>query len=98
LPPKAGAAPSTSSASAPEGDYAIYEYNGRYTGATGARQLLGYDEVGMGLEHFGGIRLPESPAPHAWPDAVQRLPVSRAVEAGWVETLERTGHWKGRRR
>jgi hypothetical protein len=49
----------------PEGDYAIYEYNGRYTGATGARQLLGYDEVGMGLEHFGGIRLPESPAPHA---------------------------------
>lgn len=82
----------------PEGDYAIYEYNGRYTGATGARQLLGYDEVGMGLEHFGGIRLPESPAPHAWPDAVQRLPVSRAVEAGWVEMLERTGHWLGRRR
>jgi carbamoyl-phosphate synthase large subunit len=78
----------------PEGDYAIYEYNGRYTGATGARQLLGYDEVGMGLEHFAGIRLPESTAPHAWPDAVQRLPVSRAVEAGWAETLERTGHWQ----
>jgi len=78
----------------PEGDYAIYEYNGRYTGATGARQLLGYDEVGMGLEHFAGIRLPESTAPHAWPDAVQRLPVSRAVEAGCAETLERTGHWQ----
>ena len=71
--------------------------DGRYTGATGARWLLGYDEVGMGLEHFAGIRLPESPAPHAWPDAVQRLPVSRAVEAGWVEMLERTGHWRGRR-
>lgn len=81
----------------PEGDYAIYEYNGRYTGATGARQLLGYDEVGMGLEHFGGIQLPESTAPEHWPDAVQRLPVSRAVEAGWAETLERTGHWLGRR-
>ena len=39
----------------PDGSYAIYEYNGRFTGATSARALLGYDEVGMAMEAFGEI-------------------------------------------
>lgn len=78
----------------PRGDYGIYEYNGRYTGATAARHLLGYDEVGMGLEHFAGIRLAPTPEPRRWPDDVQRLPLSRAVDEAWVETLKREGRWR----
>lgn len=31
------------------GTLAIYEYNGRFTGATAARRLLGFDEVGRAL-------------------------------------------------
>lgn len=39
----------------PDGRFVIYEYNGRFTGATSARSLLGYDEVGLALEQFAGI-------------------------------------------
>jgi carbamoyl-phosphate synthase large subunit len=41
----------------PNGRFAIYEYNGRFTGATSARALLGYDEVGWALEQFAGLPL-----------------------------------------
>ncbi|MDO9315975.1 MAG: hypothetical protein Q7T97_15680 [Burkholderiaceae bacterium] len=41
----------------PDGRVAIYEYNGRFTGATSARALLGYDEVGWALERFAGLPL-----------------------------------------
>ncbi|KAB2965784.1 hypothetical protein [Zoogloea sp.] len=76
------------------GDYGIYEFNGRYTGATSARRLLGYDEVGMGLAHFAGIQLEAATAPGAWPVDVLRLPVSRALEASRIEQLKRDGHWR----
>ncbi|MFM9916045.1 MAG: hypothetical protein ACKVOX_09590 [Rhizobacter sp.] len=39
----------------PDGRFAIYEYNGRFTGATSARALLGYDEVGLALEQFADL-------------------------------------------
>jgi carbamoylphosphate synthase large subunit len=42
----------------PDRSFAIYEYNGRFTGATSARALLGYDEVGMALATFGGLSQP----------------------------------------
>jgi len=42
----------------PDGSFAIYEYNGRFTGASSARALLGYDEVGMALSAFGGLAQP----------------------------------------
>lgn len=41
----------------PDGRFMIYEYNGRFTGATSARALLGYDEVGLALERFAGLPL-----------------------------------------
>ncbi|NML27791.1 ATP-grasp domain-containing protein [Zoogloea dura] len=78
----------------PAGDYGIYEFNGRYTGATSARRLLGYDEVGMGLAHFAGIQLDTAPSPTAWPVDVLRLPVSRALETSRIEQLKRDGHWR----
>ncbi|KAI9025645.1 hypothetical protein DFJ74DRAFT_718275 [Hyaloraphidium curvatum] len=77
------------------GGYGIHEYSGRYTGATAARALLGYDEVAMGLELFGGIAIPglRGSGRCGWPDDVRRQPASRAVEGVWVEALQRTGHW-----
>ncbi len=39
----------------PGGRFVIYEYNGRFTGATSARALLGYDEVGLALERFADL-------------------------------------------
>ncbi len=44
----------------PAGRYVIYEYNGRFTGATSARALLGYDEVGLALEQFAGLPIRRS--------------------------------------
>lgn len=37
------------------GGVAIYEYNGRFTGATAARRLLGFDEVGHVLRDWLGF-------------------------------------------
>jgi carbamoyl-phosphate synthase large subunit len=44
----------------PDGSFAIYEYNGRFTGATSARALLGYDEVGMALSAFARLPQPQT--------------------------------------
>jgi len=74
------------------GDYGIYEFNGRYTGATSARRLLGYDEVALGLAHFGGIQIETAPAATA--GDVIRLPVSRALDAERIAQLKRDGHWR----
>lgn len=41
-----------------DGSYTIYEYNGRFTGATAARALLGFDEPALALQAFAGISLP----------------------------------------
>jgi carbamoyl-phosphate synthase large subunit len=42
----------------PDGSFAIYEFNGRFTGATSARALLGYDEVGLALSAWAGEPAP----------------------------------------
>ena len=41
-----------------DGTYRIYEYNGRFTGATAARALLACDELATALRSFKGIRIP----------------------------------------
>lgn len=76
------------------GELMIYEFNGRYTGATAARRLLGYDEVGIGLEAFCGF--PRSPARtgKAFPVETVRRPVSRAIDPGQVRQLIQTGCWR----
>lgn len=78
----------------PTGDYGIYEFNGRYTGATSARCLLGYDEVALGLAHFGGIPIETGPSSGAAAGDVIRLPVSRALDADRIAQLRRDGHWR----
>ena len=78
----------------PAGDLMIYEFNGRYTGATAARRLLGYDEVGIALEAFCGF--PRAPARtgEALPTEAVRLPVSRAIDQQKVRQLMQTGSWR----
>jgi carbamoyl-phosphate synthase large subunit len=40
---------------ADDGEITIFEYNGRFTGATAARQQLGFDEVGLVLQDWLGF-------------------------------------------
>ncbi len=77
----------------PGGELAIYEYNGRFTGATAARHLLGYDEVGLALSAFSGIRLP-TPETQERCRAIKRVPTSRALDERNVEALIREGNWR----
>lgn len=78
---------------APDGGLAIYEYNGRFTGATAARQLLGFDEVGETLTDWLGWRPPvamtRTPA-----NNVSRLLVSRCVDAAALAELTAAGRWR----
>ena len=68
---------------AADGRFRVYELNGRFTGATSARLLLGFDEVGEVLRAFADISLgPSSSAPV---ERVRRRPVSVAVPAGCEE-------------
>lgn len=78
---------------APSGELMIYEYNGRCTGATAARRLLGYDELGLALEQFCGIA-GRGHGEGAVPREVVRLPSSRAIDADAVARLETYGHWR----
>lgn len=70
----------------------IYEYNGRFTGATAARQWLGFDEVGLVLRDWVGLDLPaatDTPARE-----VIRTLVSRVRRPAHVERLRRDGYWE----
>jgi hypothetical protein len=76
----------------PDGEIYIYEYNGRFTGATSGRVCLGLDEVGitlgMWLENF-----PQSIIVNQ-NDMVYRAPASRVVEKSNVELLKTYKVWK----
>lgn len=75
----------------PGSEATIYEYNGRFTGATAARQLLGFDEVGLALRDWLGLPL-LPPLPSA--DMVVRQSVSRPVDTSRVAQLRRDGCWR----
>ncbi len=77
----------------PEGELVIHEFNGRYTGATGARRLLGRDEVGPALALFTGHRFDaqECAAP---PAEVVRVTATVAAEPGHLRALEAQGAWR----
>jgi carbamoyl-phosphate synthase large subunit len=60
----------------PDGRFVVYEYNGRFTGATSARALLGYDEVGLALERIAGLPLHRHGKDRVAGEAVLRTPRS----------------------
>jgi carbamoyl-phosphate synthase large subunit len=77
----------------PARELMIYEYNGRLTGATAARFLLGFDEVGMILKDWIGYALPSIPSP-AGVHTVIRSPVSRRMDPAKVAQLSRESYWQ----
>ncbi|MBA7543421.1 hypothetical protein ES705_35752 [subsurface metagenome] len=74
---------------APDGRVRIYEYNGRFTGATGARYLLGNDEVGAFLKDFANINLPDGKVGNR--HEVIRIPKSYATDLDNSEKLKKDG-------
>ena len=76
------------------GDLCIHEFSGRFTGATVDRWLLGYDEVGLAIEHFCGRGLVS--AHRAAPAAVEAFEsrVGRAADSRHVEALRHEGLWR----
>ncbi|MBP6531588.1 MAG: hypothetical protein KA260_15825 [Burkholderiales bacterium] len=71
----------------------IHEFNARFTGATAARTLLGFDEVGVAVRAFTGLildSLPESGNPQ---NARESL-AARAIDDTGVAQLQRDGAWE----
>lgn len=80
----------------PEGDLYIYEFNARFSGATAARRLMGYDEVGLAIELFTGTAIAPNPAaPGA--GRVTRVAVDTVPQSPVGEALEAQGFWERRR-
>jgi carbamoylphosphate synthase large subunit len=78
------------------GQLRIHEFNGRFSGATADRWLLGFDEVGATLAAFTGRALQAGAAP--LPRAEQALEglASRAVDPLRIAALARDGVWRAR--
>jgi hypothetical protein len=77
-----------------DGALFIHEFNGRFTGATVDRWLLGFDEVGAAIECFTGVAVGgEGGAPPAALEAFESL-VARSADPRHVEALARDGVWR----
>ena len=78
------------------GELRIHEFNGRFSGATADRWLLGFDEVGATIAAFTGRALPPGAAPS--PPARQALEglASRAADPVRIAALARDGVWRMR--
>lgn len=76
-----------------DGHLRIYEYNGRFTGATAARCLLGFDEVGIVLRDWLGYDLrPITPPSGA--HSVIRAMTSRVLDPGKIAAIGRESVWR----
>jgi biotin carboxylase len=76
------------------GELLIHEFNGRFTGATVDRWLLGYDEVGIVVEQFTGHRIhSDRPQRTASLEAFESL-VARGANPLNVEALLRDQFWR----
>lgn len=76
------------------GELRIYEFNGRFTGATAARALLGFDEVGETLNDWLDAQLPLPATPVAGGDSVMRIPVSTAPNVDLIDAFSKRGAWE----
>jgi carbamoylphosphate synthase large subunit len=77
-----------------DGALFIHEFNGRFTGATVDRWLLGFDEVGAAIECFTGVPVGgnDNGAPAAL-EAFESL-VARSADPRHIEALARDGVWR----
>jgi carbamoyl-phosphate synthase large subunit len=77
-----------------DGTLFIHEFNGRFTGATVDRWLLGFDEVGAAIECFTGVPVGGGrDAPPVALEAFESL-VARSADPRDVEALARDGVWR----
>lgn len=76
-----------------DGALYIYEYNGRFTGATAARVLLGMDEVEINLRLWVSEVFKNS-AKTVNENKVIRYPYSRLVDSQKVKSLRRNRYWR----
>lgn len=76
-----------------DGKLAIYEYNGRFTGATSARSLLGFDEVGMVMRDWLGYELRPVPAQSGTLTVIRSM-TSRALDLDKVAKLTQLLEWR----
>jgi carbamoylphosphate synthase large subunit len=73
------------------GEYLIYEYNGRFTGATSARYYLGFDELGIQLKLWIGKKLPFQNSKTC--ESVQRIPKSKPFYLSQIDDLRTQKVW-----
>lgn len=72
----------------------IHEFNGRFTGATADRWLLGFDEVAATISAFTGRTLPAGAAPSPPATLAHEGLASRAVDPTRIAALARDGVWR----
>jgi len=78
----------------PAGELLIHEFNGRFTGATVERWLLGYDEVGAAIARFTGVPVPFDRSPSEAPLEAFESMTARAADPRHVEALARNRVWR----
>jgi carbamoyl-phosphate synthase large subunit len=74
------------------GELRIHEFNARFTGATAARTLLGFDEVGAAVRAFTGHALDSLPSVGS-PQTARESLAARAIENAFVTQLQHDGVW-----
>lgn len=76
----------------PSGQLMIYEFNGRFTGATSARYFLGFDELGLILSLWLEVNLPNTQA-GSLQNSVLRIPSSKPINMSFANELTEFGVW-----
>jgi carbamoyl-phosphate synthase large subunit len=77
-----------------DGALHIHEFNGRFTGATVDRWMLGFDEVGAAIERFTGRPLASRAAPPAAALEVFESMTTRGADAARASELLRDRVWR----
>lgn len=78
----------------PQGNIVIYEFNGRFSGGTAARHLMGFDEPGLAIRSFTGRELPAScPSAHRF-DHVSRRAFDIGSRGDLIRQLECERVWQ----
>jgi carbamoyl-phosphate synthase large subunit len=75
------------------GEYFIYEYNGRFTGATSARYHLGFDGLGIQLKLWLDESLPFANSPEIC-ESVLRIPKSKPLYISQINSLSEQKVWE----
>ena len=73
------------------GNLRIYEFNGRFTGATALRLALGYDELFYALKDFSDMRLSRSKSQQV--DRVFKREIIQSIDPVWMHELKANGFW-----